>query len=353
MSTDASACLRPRRLFWLLAAVLTVALAATALPGLAQSAGDDPVPSVVFLARADNPVDALAASSIAGALGGAVLLTPPGALSPVTRQALIDLDPDLVVLAGGTAALSAVVEQEIAAIPLATQRVSGPTRIDTAVELGALAAQLGIGRPLLTGATVAGDAGLSGTLSAGALDAASADVAGTLSVGALEVASDAQVANLNASLLGGLGSADFLRTGHVVVASGTGFVNTTSSSATGDVLTITTPTAGSLLIDMAFNCASFAGTTGTRWNVVPQVGEEVGPFFTLWFAHGASIVGDGMSESFAVAVPAGEHSVGFEASRALGDGSLDCDIRVSALFLPVPTANGAAASASPGQGSSR
>ncbi len=140
---------------------------------LRGSATDPPVPTVVFLARSDNPVDALAASSVAGSLGGSVLLTRQDALTEVTRQALIDLNPDLVVLAGGTGALSQAVEDAVQAIPLATRRVAGATRFETAVALSALAADIGFGRPLLTGATVNGDAGLAGTLSATALRASS------------------------------------------------------------------------------------------------------------------------------------------------------------------------------------
>ena len=140
---------------------------------LKGSATDPPVPTVVFLARSDNPVDALAASSVAGSLGGSVLLTRQDTLSPVTRQALIDLNPDLVVLAGGTGALSKAVEDAVKAIPLATRRVAGANRFETAVALSALAADIGFGRPLLTGATVAGDAGLAGTLSATSLRASS------------------------------------------------------------------------------------------------------------------------------------------------------------------------------------
>lgn len=180
---------------WLIAAALVVVLATLQLPGLAQSASDDPLVRVAFLARADNPVDALAASSVAGTMGGAVLLTSSDTLNEVTRQALIALDPDLVVLAGGTAALSPAVEQAVEAIPFDTQRISGASRLDTAAALSSLAADLGFDRPIVTGATVDGDAGLSGTLS----------------VGDLEVANSDQVANLNASQLEGFGAADFLQ----------------------------------------------------------------------------------------------------------------------------------------------
>lgn len=175
------------RMMLVAVAVVAVLVAATQVPSLAQSASDDPLPSVVFVARADNPVDALAASSAAGALGGAVLLTRTSTLEDSTRQALIDLAPDLVVLAGGTSALSPAVEDQIEAIPLPTRRVAGASRVETAAELSELAAELGYGRPLLTGSTVAGDAGL----------------AGTLSVEALEVDSDARVDNLNAASLDG------------------------------------------------------------------------------------------------------------------------------------------------------
>lgn len=168
-------------------AVVAALVAATQLPGMAQTAGDDPLPSVVFIARADNPVDALAASSAAGALGGSVLLTRSSTLEDSTRQALVDLGPDLVVLAGGTGALSPAVEAQIEAIPLETRRIAGASRVETAAELANLAADLGYGRPLLTGATVGGDAGL----------------AGTMSVDAIAVDSNALVDNLNAALLDG------------------------------------------------------------------------------------------------------------------------------------------------------
>jgi hypothetical protein len=190
---DSDAVLHTSRLPWLIAGLLALVLAVTQLPGFAQSATDDPLPTVAFVARADNPVDALAASGVAGAMGGTVLLTPSAGLDDATRQALIDLAPDLVVLAGGEGALSPGVEQAIQQIPLETRRVSGPNRIATAVALGQLAAELGFGRPVLTGATVEGDAGL----------------AGTLSVEALEVGSTDVVTGLNADRLDSLDSSDF------------------------------------------------------------------------------------------------------------------------------------------------
>jgi hypothetical protein len=154
------------------AAVLAATLAITQLPSLAQTATDEPLPTVVFIARADNPVDALAAGAVAGTMGAQVLLTRTSQLEDATLAALVALDPDLVVLAGGNAALSPAVEQAIAAIPYPVRRVSGATRVETAARLSELAAELGFGRPLLTDATVQGDAGLAGTLSASRVEGA-------------------------------------------------------------------------------------------------------------------------------------------------------------------------------------
>lgn len=201
-TTSVQVPVRRYRVVGLAVLVLAMILGATQLPGLAQSAGDEPLPTVVFVARADNPVDALGAGAVAGTMGAQVLLTRSSVLEEQTRAALVALDPDLVVLAGGTAALSPAVEQAIEAIPLPTRRIAGATRVDTAALLSELAAELGFGRPLLTDTTVAGDVGLSGTLS----------------VDALEVDSVEQVDNLNASLLEGLSASDFLQPGDAIDA---------------------------------------------------------------------------------------------------------------------------------------
>jgi hypothetical protein len=125
----------------------------------------DPVPSVAFVARNDVPFDALAVGPVAGALGGVVAITAPTSLAPEARQLLIDTGPDVVFIAGGTAAISAQVESEInAAGPWTVQRLSGANRNATAqLVAGVLDAQ-GVGRPLLTGAQVTGDAALGGRL---------------------------------------------------------------------------------------------------------------------------------------------------------------------------------------------
>lgn len=122
-----------------LAAVLSLVLLGSAMAAYAvttstTTAGIEAPPRTAFLARSDIPVDALAAGPIAGRAGGPVLVTSPSALSGQARQGLIDYDPDLVILAGGTGALSAAVEAQVAtAVPGATvRRVAGADRTQTA-----------------------------------------------------------------------------------------------------------------------------------------------------------------------------------------------------------------------------
>ncbi len=158
----------------------------------------EPLPSVAFLARADNPVDALSAGPIAAQLGAPIFLTFPDELGADARDALAVLKPDVIVLAGGPAALSETVEGQVEdLLPDATVlRKAGETRTSTAVALNELPAQLGFGRPVLTGATVSGDAALDGNLSAGGTDMA---------------ALEARVAELEA-MLAGVSRADDLLT---------------------------------------------------------------------------------------------------------------------------------------------
>lgn len=121
--------------------------------GVAQQ-GADELPTVAFLASAENFPDALAASAVAGALGAPVLLTGRGGLAPAAAAGLDALQPDLVVLAGGTAALSAQVETDVEALGLATRRIAGTGRVETAEQLAAFAVELGYGRPVVTGRSV-------------------------------------------------------------------------------------------------------------------------------------------------------------------------------------------------------
>ncbi len=117
----------------LLAAVLVTAV----------DAGGEAPPRIAVLARSDNPVDALAASSVAGQLGGIVLLTSTNSLNQPARDGLTDFGPELVIIAGGTAALSDAVKAAVEEMGYATRRVGGATREHTAAALAALPAEFG------------------------------------------------------------------------------------------------------------------------------------------------------------------------------------------------------------------
>lgn len=94
----------------LLNGFLVLALIAGATAGIAVAAGDPP-PRIAFLARSDNPADALAAGAIAGQLGAPLFTTPPTSLAPEAQAGLGSYNPELVIIAGGTAAVSADVER--------------------------------------------------------------------------------------------------------------------------------------------------------------------------------------------------------------------------------------------------
>jgi uncharacterized coiled-coil protein SlyX len=164
-----------------------------ASPAQSQTAAPEPLATFAFVARADNPVDALAAGAVAGQLGAPVYLTGSASLDDQARQGLADTDPQVVVLAGGVQALSPAVEQQIAALLPDAQlrRFAGAGRTETARLVNELPAQLGVDRPVLAGATVAGDVGIDGTLTV-------ADVGAD--VGAALAALSARIDTLETSL---------------------------------------------------------------------------------------------------------------------------------------------------------
>ena len=146
-------------------ALLLILALGLALLGSGTMAGADPVPDVdefprvAFVARNDVPFDSLALGPIAGALGGIVVITSPTSLSQAAEGALTDFNPDLVLIAGGTAAISQSVENAIAAAGnWDVDRKAGANRDQTAAELAMLISELGMGRPGLTGdSQVVGD----------------------------------------------------------------------------------------------------------------------------------------------------------------------------------------------------
>ena len=102
------------------------------------AAQDDDAPDLAFLARSDDPADALAAGAVAGAFTAPLLVTPPDALAAPVAEALQALDPELVIVVGGVDALAEQVEADVQALGLDTRRVFGADRVETAIAVSAL-----------------------------------------------------------------------------------------------------------------------------------------------------------------------------------------------------------------------
>ena len=92
-------------------------------------------PSDVFLARGDDPSDALAAAYGSGLHGSPVLLTPHDTLPDSTRAELESIGPDRVRILGGTAAVGEKVADAIRAMGIAVVRHAGANRYGTAASV--------------------------------------------------------------------------------------------------------------------------------------------------------------------------------------------------------------------------
>lgn len=92
-----------------------------------------------ILASGRNFPDALAMSALAYARGWPLLLTDPVALTPATADVLAELDVDHVLVAGGLGAVSRDVMDAVEAQGMSTERLSGDTRIDTALAIARFA----------------------------------------------------------------------------------------------------------------------------------------------------------------------------------------------------------------------
>ena len=84
------------------------------------------------LARGDDPADALAGSTLAGAVDGPVLLTPRDRLDGRALDALTRLGVRTVHLLGGTSAVGQAVADDLRRRGFDVQRVAGRDRYDTA-----------------------------------------------------------------------------------------------------------------------------------------------------------------------------------------------------------------------------
>ena len=91
----------------------------------------------VVLARADEPADALAGSSLAGKLDAPLLITPSDHLDDAVLAEVMRLGARRAVLLGGEKALAPAVAQRLKDETAVTtvDRVAGPTRIETAVAI--------------------------------------------------------------------------------------------------------------------------------------------------------------------------------------------------------------------------
>lgn len=116
---------------------------------------------------ADHP-DAVAAGAAAAHDDAPVLLVAPDAIPEVTAEELRRLQPERVVVVGGTTAVNAAVEESLAAFAPQVARVAGAERLETAARLSAATFPDGGGTPHLATAHAFPDA-----LTAGAAAAAS------------------------------------------------------------------------------------------------------------------------------------------------------------------------------------
>jgi hypothetical protein len=138
--------------------------------------------------------------------------------------------------------------------------------------------------------------------------------------------------NLNADKVDSFNASELVRG-----ASASDVVNTTTSPHPANLFTVSAPREGGLLVNIAFACNSASGSTDTRWSIITRVdgaGEGLDTFLTFPHAALQSTPGDSTSLTAFVPVNAGDHIIGYNAFRESGDGSLNCNISVSSLFVP-------------------
>ncbi|WP_335870936.1 cell wall-binding repeat-containing protein [Bacillus sp. 2205SS5-2] len=96
----------------------------------------------VILARADNPVDALAGSGLSGAKDAPILLTYPSRIDQSVLNEISRLKTDKIYLLGGTSAISTTVEKKLLKLGYDVERVAGATRFDTAANINKIVSRV-------------------------------------------------------------------------------------------------------------------------------------------------------------------------------------------------------------------
>lgn len=89
----------------------------------------------VLLANSGNFPDALVAANLAYILEAPILLTDGLTLSEETRQSLVALGANKIVILGGENSVSASLQEELDSLAYTTERISGTNRYETAVNI--------------------------------------------------------------------------------------------------------------------------------------------------------------------------------------------------------------------------
>ncbi len=89
----------------------------------------------VVIATSEAFPDALSSASLAGTVEGPLLLNPSNELSSDVANEITRLGAERAYLVGGTAALSQNVQEALQSAGITTERISGPDRVATAVEV--------------------------------------------------------------------------------------------------------------------------------------------------------------------------------------------------------------------------
>jgi hypothetical protein len=118
-----------------LVVVLVSAMIAVGFVVISQRANAASSTPVVYVATGENYPDALGAASAAAVQGGPVLLVQRDSIPQVTKDELVRLSPDVIVVAGGTAVVSDSVFNQLGAYASSVVRAAGPNRYSTAVEV--------------------------------------------------------------------------------------------------------------------------------------------------------------------------------------------------------------------------